>query len=125
MKDRIHIVLTRNSKKTVDLRKRSDIANAQNPGLFISIHANASETSTTESGFELYISKKNPKHAAENKLLGGIVLNNFTGIYKTTNKIQQSSQGIWVLDNSNCPSVLVECGYITNEKDLSASIVVS
>jgi N-acetylmuramoyl-L-alanine amidase len=116
--DRIHIVLTRNSKETVDLKKRSDIANAQNPDLFISLHANAAERATDESGFEVYISKKNSTHYAENKIFGAILLNYFTNIYKTTNKIQQQEQGIWVLDNSKCPSALVEFGYLTNNQDL-------
>ncbi|MES1219696.1 MAG: N-acetylmuramoyl-L-alanine amidase [Bacteroidota bacterium] len=116
--DRIHVVLTRNSKETVDLRKRSDIANAQNPDLFISLHANAAEKVTDESGFEVYISKKNPTYYAENKILGTILLNYFTSIYKTNDKIQQQDQGIWVLDNSKCPSALVEFGYLSNKQDL-------
>jgi N-acetylmuramoyl-L-alanine amidase len=117
--DRIHVVLTRNSKETVDLKKRSDISNAQNPDLFISLHANAGEKGNEESGFEVYISKKNPTHYAENKIIGAILLNYFMNIYKTTNKIQQQDQGIWVLDNSKCPSALVEFGYLTNKQDLA------
>jgi len=117
--DRIHIVLTRNSKETVDLKKRSNIANALNPDLFISLHANASENNNNESGFEVYISKRNSAHYAENKIFGAILLNYFTNIYKTINKIQQQDQGIWVLDNSHCPSALIECGYITNRQDLN------
>lgn len=116
--DRIHIVLTRNTKETVDLRQRSNIANAQNPDLFISLHANAADGNPAESGFEVYISKKNTTHFAENKILGGILLNYFTNIYRTVNKIQQHDRGVWVLDNSNCPSALVECGYVTNKDDL-------
>lgn len=117
--DRIHIVLTRNTKETVDLRKRSDISNAQNPDLFISLHANASEKDNDESGFEVYISKKNLTHYAENKILGATLLNYFMNIYKTTSEIQQQEQGIWVLDNSKCPSALVEFGYLTNKQDLA------
>lgn len=116
--DNIRIVLTRNSKETVDLKKRSNIANAQNPDLFISLHINAGETGNEESGFEVYISKKNATHLTENKVFGSILLNSLTGVYKTINKIQQRDQGIWVLDNSNCPSAIVECGYITNKQDL-------
>src|SRR5690606_2648074 len=27
--------------------------------------------------------------------------------------------GIWVLDKNNCPSILIECGYLTNPGDFS------
>jgi N-acetylmuramoyl-L-alanine amidase len=119
--ERVHIVLTRNSRETVDLRSRSDLANAQHPDLFISLHVsstgNKAESQET-SGFEVYISKKNSSYLAENKIFGGILLNYLTNLYKTNNKIQQRDMGIWVLDNSSCPSALIECGYITNKQDL-------
>jgi N-acetylmuramoyl-L-alanine amidase len=119
--DRIHIVLTRNNKETVDLKTRTAMANAQHPDLFISLHVSANDVnqSADASGFEVYISKKNTSYAAGNKILGGILLNSFSNLYKTTDKIQQRDMGIWVLDNSNCPSVLVECGYMTNKEDLA------
>ena len=120
--DRIHVVLTRNSKETVDLATRSNIANAQKPDLFISLHVSAADNPADQqhnSGFEVYISKKNTSYLAENKILGGILLNYFMNLYQTTNKIQQRDMGIWVLDNSKCPSALVECGYMTNASDLA------
>ncbi|MES1220272.1 MAG: M56/M15 family metallopeptidase, partial [Bacteroidota bacterium] len=118
--DRIKIVLTRDSYDEVDLRKRSEFANAQNPDLFISIHLNnAASTDNDKSGFDVFISKKNSTFTPENKILGTILLNYFSNIYPVEKKIQQQNQGIWVLDNSKCPSVLVECGYLSNKKDLA------
>lgn len=116
--DRINILLTRESEQDVDLRKRGDITNVNKADLFISIHTNYA-SSATESGFEVFIPRKNKKYYAENQILGNIFLNYLTNIYETDNEIKQREEGIWVLDQSDCPAILVECGYISNQKDLA------
>jgi TonB-dependent SusC/RagA subfamily outer membrane receptor len=40
-----------------------------------------------------------------------------TSIYPTNPQLIKRPVGIWVVDNHVCPSVLVECGYITNQRD--------
>jgi bla regulator protein blaR1 len=117
----IKIVLTRETSDAMDLKQRSESGNKQHPDLFISIHCAAAEKDESAvSGAEVFVSRKNTKWSIQNKTLGSILLNNFSTIYPVNNnEVQQREIGIWVLDNSNCPAALLECGYITNAKDLA------
>jgi N-acetylmuramoyl-L-alanine amidase len=67
----------------------------------------------------VFISRKNRAFYPENKILGTLLLNYFSTVYPVEKEIQQQDQGILVLDNSQCPSALVECGYLSNPKDLA------
>ncbi|MBL0133898.1 MAG: N-acetylmuramoyl-L-alanine amidase [Chitinophagaceae bacterium] len=40
-------------------------------------------------------------------------------IYTTHEKQNREYEGIYILDYANSPAVMVECGYITNDKDLA------
>ena len=116
--DRLHIVLTRENKDIVDLKKRVEFSNSQNADLFISLHANAASTQEKNTeGMDILLSGKNTKHYAENKILAAILYNYFHQIH-SVNDIQLSKNGVYVIDNSQCPSVLVECGYLTDPNDL-------
>jgi N-acetylmuramoyl-L-alanine amidase len=120
----INIIMTRNNDALVgnaadlkeDLRNRVDIANNAKADIFISIHLNATgEKTTLLSGFDAYISKRN-EHPKDRQLATSI-LNSLKGIYAVNETIQQPQVGIIVLDKNTCPSVCLECGYITNSKD--------
>src|SRR4030095_2146868 len=102
-----------------DLKKRVEFSNTQNADLLISLHTNAAspQEKTTE-GMDILYSGKNRKYYAENKILAAILSNNFHQI-RPVNDITQSKNGIYVIDASHCPSVLVECGYLTDPNDLA------
>jgi hypothetical protein len=52
--------------------------------------------------------------------VGTSIVQELSKIYQTNSALlQRQNQGIWVLDKSPCPALLIECGYITNEKDLA------
>ena len=103
------------------LRKRVDISNKIKPAAFISIHLNAASPNneyTTESGIEAYVSNK--RNDDQGKQLASVILQGLSGVYKTTQELRYRSQaGVWVLDQNNCPSILLECGYINNTEDLA------
>jgi N-acetylmuramoyl-L-alanine amidase len=103
------------------LRKRVDITNKIKPAAFISIHLNAASPDneyTKESGIEAYVSNK--RNDDEGKQLASAILQNLSGIYKTSQELKYRSQaGIWVLDQNVCPSVLLECGFINNAEDVA------
>ena len=93
----------------------------ENANLFLSLHL-GSETAGKEdmkNGFEVFVSKKNNRYYSENKIWATILLNYFMQLHTTNNIIRQRDAGIWVLDQADCPSALVECGYLTNSKDLN------
>ncbi len=120
----INIVLTRNDDKLVgnatnlreDLLNRVEITNNAKADAFISIHVNqATEKNTTRTGFEAYVSrrKKDPK----SNQLASTILTSLKNTYAVDEMIQLRDEGIIVVDKSDCPSVLLECGYINNETD--------
>ncbi len=120
----VNVVLTRNDDKLVgnasdlreDLMNRVEITNNAKADAFISIHVNmATENSTTRTGFEAYVSSR--KSDPKSNQLASTVLTSLKNIYSVDETIQQRDQGVLVIDKSNCPSVLLECGYINNETD--------
>jgi len=100
------------------LKKRTEIADRNNADLFISIHANNGSNSS-ESGFQMYISDKNPKLLEKNLQLGSILTEEIKKDYAVDETLIRSNKGIAVLNDSKIPAIIVECGYLTNPKDLS------
>lgn len=115
----IDVVLTRDDDVYQTPQQKSDFVNGQNADAFISIHVNsAPETQQpNRSGFEVAISGKNLKFSSNNQVLGSAILQSVSKDFKTEQSLEQRRIGIWVLDNSNIPSALIECGYITNADD--------
>jgi N-acetylmuramoyl-L-alanine amidase len=117
--DRLQIILTREDKNIVDLKKRVEFSNSKNADLFISLHVNvASKEEKNTKGIDILYSGKNMKYLAENKVLSTILYNYFYQIYPV-NDITQPKNNVYVIDNTQCPSVLVECGYLTDPTDLA------
>ena len=124
----INVILTRENEsfpggatnKNDALRKRVELTNLINPTAFISIHM--SSTSEAEqknkSGFESYITK-----TADNVpdlTLASAIRKELRDIYKVSGAIKyREDKGIFVLDGSNSPSLLLECGYLNNPEDVS------
>ena len=125
----INVVMTREDENfpggandvKESLRKRVEISNSLNAAAFISVHVNTAGMPgkpTTRSGFELYISKR--KEVENDKRLASGILDEVSRIYKTDKVIKQrEQQGIFVLDNTAAAAINLECGYITNSKDLA------
>ena len=117
--DRLQIILTRENQNIVDLKKRIEFANSQKADLLISLHVNtASKEEMNTKGIDILYSAKNTKYLAENKILATILYNYFYQI-RSVNDITQPKKGVYVIDASHCPSVLVECGYLTDPNDLA------
>lgn len=116
----INIILTREDDIPLELKKRSELISEHNANLFLSLHisSEAPEKGNSKSGVEIFISKKNNKYYSENKIWAAILLNYFMQLHTTNNVIRQRDAGILVLDQADCPAALIECGYLTNTKDL-------
>ncbi|MDP4262094.1 MAG: N-acetylmuramoyl-L-alanine amidase [Bacteroidota bacterium] len=122
----VNVVMTRENEnfpgnaatKYEGLRKRVEISEKIKPAAFISIHINGDAGgSSANSGFEAYIAGR--KEDPDSRKLASLILQNVSSIYPTNNKpMQRHEPGIYVLDDNNCPSVILECGYITNASDL-------
>ena len=115
--NKINIVLTRASEEIIDLHKRVDIAKEKNADLFISLHVAAAETDHDGSGMEVYVSNKNTPYQQQSEMLGSVMKEELNSVYSTNPSLIKRQVGVWVIDHNACPSILVECGYITNQKD--------
>jgi N-acetylmuramoyl-L-alanine amidase len=124
----INVVMTREEDKlpgnttssSEGNRKRVEIANGVKPAAFVALHVNsqAPQAQNKLSGFEVYVANK--REDKEGVQLGSAILQELSGLYKTTMELQKrKTHGIYVLDDNNCPAVLVQCGYISNTTDLA------
>jgi N-acetylmuramoyl-L-alanine amidase len=124
----IRVVLTRETNDAVGATKKEDLQNrltkskAVKPAVFLSIHINATgkpgEFQDKRSGFEATVASKRDDPAA--KLIASAMLQRLSGIYSAAMQIRQRQDaGVYVLDQNICPSILLQCGFINNEKDLA------
>ncbi|MGN6491786.1 MAG: N-acetylmuramoyl-L-alanine amidase [Agriterribacter sp.] len=121
----INIILTRSEDVRQPVKGKVDFARQQNADAFISIHvAAAPQPSDKGKGFEIYLSQKMDTaslYGKKARLLASIVTEEIGKTYSIAREIKQRKEkGIWVLDAEqiNYPSILLECGYITDSKDL-------
>ena len=80
----VKVIYTRNTDKFVELSERADIANRNNADLFISIHCNSTEGTTTAYGAETFImgeSKNEQNLAVAKKENASILLEDNTEAY--------------------------------------------
>jgi N-acetylmuramoyl-L-alanine amidase len=120
------ISLTRDSDKTVSLKARTDLANAQDAFL-ISIHCNAAEDPQAN-GAEVWCYAETDKDGRENighqvaraiqsELVAlGLRDRGVKAIYDRKEG-KYIARKLWVLDKTRRPSVLVECAFISNPEE--------
>ena len=115
----IDVILTRDADVYMSPPQKSDFANAQNANAFISIHVNAADKDNmSNSGMDVILSRKNTKILDNSRILGSGIIQSLQTDFNVTPALQQKQVGIWIIDNSNIPSALIECGYITNANDV-------
>ena len=122
--DKIKLVLTRDADVMQSVVAVSEFANAQSPDLFVSIHLNNAEgtsaNKTKYEGAEIYMAAKDKAvdYDANYKLA-----NNLAATLKEAgtpfNGVKTRNKGIWVLQTVQCPSALIEAGYLSNNKELA------
>ena len=113
----IKTVLTRDEDTTVSLKDRCKIANRKRCDLFVSIHRNSSAKGT---GFEAWISKiqkEDEKSVASDMVKA---LSKATGLENRGVKSgyrDRTARNYYVNSNTNMPSILLECSFITSDED--------
>ncbi len=109
------VVLTRNEDKLVPLKEIGNIANASNADAFISIHIN-SINDINFNGITTYYYDANGYQKEERMSLAETIEKKAIKNDRWEDKGIRR-QNLAVLRYSKMPSVLVECGFITNEDD--------
>jgi N-acetylmuramoyl-L-alanine amidase len=105
------------------LKKKAEFTNAQKADLFISIHiaGTTQEAANTKTGMLVYVAKDNYGNSGNSKLFASAVIKEFKNNFPlfVSDLPQQREVGIKVLQESFCPAILIEAGYITNKNDLA------
>lgn len=115
----IEVVMTRNDDVAPSLKERAELAKSVNAAMIISIHVASSEQPATDQGFDIFVTNKNQKTMNQSRQLGQNISNQIQMLYKVSPVKQRKEKGIYILDAVDCPAVLIECGYLSNEKDVA------
>lgn len=100
--------------KRRDLKNRRDIRDNSDADLFVSIHMNKFEQSEYY-GAQVFYSETPP----ESKKLAESIQSELINLADPSNtRNAKKSEGIFILENSKIPSVLVECGFLSNPAEL-------
>ena len=122
--EKIKLVLTRDADVTQSVVAVSEFANTQSPDLFVSIHLNnvegTSANKTKYEGAEIYMAAKGKAvdYDANYKLANNLAAT-LQEIGTPFNGVKTREKGIWVLQAVQCPSALIEAGYLSNNKELA------
>jgi len=116
---RLNLVLTRNQDETQSVAEVAAIANKAKPDLFVSLHYNSSKNNQL-SGTEIFIANPAKTNSYNAHLqFANQLANDLDDLKMPFNGIKSRKEGVYVLQNINCPSVLVEAGYLSNQNDLN------
>ena len=104
-----------NRKKFYDVRNRVDFVNSVENPILISIHQNKFPIEKYF-GLQVYFSKNN----GDSKVLAEEIQQKAREylILGNNRKAKESGRNIYLLNNLDCPSVLVECGFMSNSEEL-------
>ncbi|HBI73858.1 MAG TPA: N-acetylmuramoyl-L-alanine amidase [Lachnospiraceae bacterium] len=100
-------------KKRADMKKRVSIINSSDPCMAISIHQNSYPQESIKGAQVFYHA-----NSEEGKILAEILQER---IKKTINdgnhRLAKSNSSYYLLKNTKCPLVIVECGFLSNRKE--------
>ncbi|KMT21204.1 N-acetylmuramoyl-L-alanine amidase CwlD [Clostridium cylindrosporum] len=99
------------SKKQQDLKKRKDLIKEYNADLFISIHLNSFPNSK---GAQVFYQKGDENGQVLAKTLQDALVKNLDPNNK---RIEKESNTYYLLKNNDIPSVIVECGFLSNPSE--------
>ena len=101
-------------KKMLDLAERLRIAKELSPDLFISIHMN-SFPDAKYSGLTVYYSPNDERSRVAAELMRASVIENIQP--NNHRELKSAGSNIYLLNRLDTPSVLVECGFLSNSAE--------
>jgi N-acetylmuramoyl-L-alanine amidase len=128
----VKILLSRDVDSLVPIFGRIRFSDAHKADLFVSLHTNldanpikgASPISGMNpvtgggpsGGIEAYVSSRN-RFYDSSIVLGSLLLHRLGRVYPSDQVLREQARGISVLVHADCPSVLLECGYLDRKSD--------
>lgn len=118
-KENIKVYYTRTGDDKVFLRPRVNLANSVDCDFFISIHCNANEVSSPNGTEILYYDNKYKN--ISDKDLANIFSEELAKTISLVPRglVEEKGDSVFIMNNAVVPSVLIEVGYVTNNKDLN------
>jgi N-acetylmuramoyl-L-alanine amidase len=122
--DNIKIIMTREddkglynandrNKKRIDMQRRVSIINSSNALIAVSIHQNSFSQESSR-GAQVFYHQNSPN----GKVLAEIVQEQLKETLQDGNhRIAKSNGNYYMLKNTKCPLVIVECGFLSNWKE--------
>lgn len=103
-------------KKVYDLKNRLKIATETEKSLYVGIHMNKFPQ-TQYSGLQVYYS---PNNELSNSIATTVKDTVKTYLQPNNNRsIKRADSSIYILNSAQIPAVLIECGFMSNEEELS------
>ncbi|MBO5334158.1 MAG: N-acetylmuramoyl-L-alanine amidase [Clostridia bacterium] len=102
-------------RKISDIKNRFAIMNKYDNCLYISIHQNKFNDKSVHGAQTFYSPNNN-----ESKVLADFVQKSISSQLQTENKrlIKKSGTDIYILYNATKPTIMVECGFVSNDNEL-------
>jgi N-acetylmuramoyl-L-alanine amidase len=104
-------IATKNLKKK-DMQKRKEIIQEENPDFVISVHLNEYSLSSRRGG-QVFFLKENQ----ESQNLATLIQKEINELYQGVKDYNALSADLFMLKCTNAPSVIVECGFLSNPED--------
>lgn len=102
-------------RKKSDLKERLKIINDNPDAIFVSIHLNKYTTSTA-SGAQVFYSPNNEDSSKLGQSIQSSVISLLQN--QNTRTIKKGTKSTYLLHNAKTPSVIVECGFLSNVNEL-------
>lgn len=121
--DNIEIILVRDADVYMNPTEKVEFAKSKNAALVISLHVDngPKESANTKTGISVFVARDEFMNAAQSKVLASAIINEFNNNYgiPVAPQLNQLQLTPWILRANTCPAVLIEAGFINNEKDLA------
>ncbi len=103
------------SAKVSDIKNRIKLMEKYPKAIFVSIHMNK-YTTTQPHGAQVFYAK-----TESSDLLANSIQSSIANFVQTDNKraVKSTTKDIYLLYNATVPSVIVECGFLSNSNDLA------
>jgi N-acetylmuramoyl-L-alanine amidase len=120
----VNVVMTREDDQLPadNLKDRVRLAEKTKANLFISLHVNEHSKGQQEKGFDVYVpsEKRGNAYREQARQFGAMVVASLKNTVAIKEQLQQhEATGVFVLDHAVCPAILIECGYINNQDEMS------
>lgn len=108
-------------KKLGDLKERKRIIDGADADVVVSIHLNSFWSDTDVRGAQVFYPKSCEESLqVESAALADCIQNSLIkGLNDGSNRTEMGKNDIYLFKEITCPTVLVECGFLSNQQDLS------